>query len=263
MTQQVIIRDDDTSYFTNPTHLEKIYSPLWEQDYPVALSVIPAHRADVRVKHREGQPYDPCIPPEYRGQAKEFLVTENKILCEYLNQKVKEGLVEICLHGYNHTYLEFTSQDKSLIQQKLREGYDILNEAFPDAKIKTFIAPYDQISKIALDLVFEAGFNLCIASHNFASLPQYQHIGAYQRHIINQRQIFTCDEYLFTRWESPEVCLTNARQRLQSQDLLIIANHYWTFSADWNGDNIDLLTNWTRFVDDLLQDNRDFIPFSR
>lgn len=262
MHKRVIIRDDDTSFFTAPNQLEKVYGKLWERGYPIALSVIPAHRGDVRVNHRTGKPYDPCIPPEYRGQMKEFLITENQALCDYLNQKVKEGLVEICLHGYDHTYLEFMSQDKSLIQEKLQQGYGILQQAFPEAKINTFIAPYDKISAPALDLVFESGFNLCIASSNFKGISHYEHIGAYQHHTINQHRIFTCDEYLFTRWDSPETCLSNARQRLKTQDLLIIANHYWTFYSDWKGDNIALQASWAEFVDDLLLANSDFITFA-
>ena len=255
MTRQVIIRDDDISYFTQPERLEKIYNRLWKRGYQVCLSVIPCHRANVRVEHRKGQPYDPCIPPQYRGQDRQFSILDNPDLCEFLNEKAKQGLVKICLHGYSHNYMEFTSDDPLLIQEKLQGGLNVLNRAFPSLDIDTFIAPYDNISPIATRLVFDNGLNFCIASHNLKAIPQFQHIGAYEKHQIDDCLLYTCDEYLFTHHEDAEICIANARERLKSYKLVIVANHYWNFYTDWNGDNQPLQDVWTQFVDDLLGDD--------
>ena len=260
---KIIIRDDDTSFFTRPGLLEQVYGRLWARGVPVALAVIPAQFANVRVLHRPEKNYDPSIPPEYRGLDEAYPVTENVALCDYLNGKAAEGLVEICLHGYSHTYMEYETEDRRLIGRKLAEGKGILEEAFPDADIKTFIAPYDRVSPVALEMILEAGFDVCTNSENLKAIPALAHIDAYQRHLIDGgRVLYTCDEYLFTHREDPADCLAHARSRLQSENLLITANHYWTFFYDWDGANRDLQAAWDQFVDDLLaRDDATFMRF--
>jgi peptidoglycan/xylan/chitin deacetylase (PgdA/CDA1 family) len=250
---QAIIRDDDTSFFTRPEQLETIYGRLWERNIPVCIAVIPAQRADVRVQHRPGIPFDPSIPPQYRGQDKEFPVTENRELCAFLNQKAREGLVEIVLHGYSHEYMEFTSEDYEWIGTKLRDGRQILEAAFPDAQIKTFIAPYDRISRRAMGMVLGFWYNLCTATRNLLEIPELADMGPYQfRNDGPRRFLYTCDEYLFTHRDPPQDCLANARERLRTASTLIVGNHYWCFYYDWGEVNGAMVDSWYQFLDDLL-----------
>jgi peptidoglycan/xylan/chitin deacetylase (PgdA/CDA1 family) len=250
---KVIIRDDDTSFFTQPALLDKIYEPLWKNNYPICLAVIPAQRSDVIVEHRPNRPYDPSIPAAYRGQTMEHPVLRNRELCAYLNEKAREGLVEICLHGYSHSYMEFTTDDESLLKQKLAVGKQLLAEALPDATIRTFIAPYDRLSKTALQLVYKAGFHLCTNSENLRPFPSLSGIYPYAAYrLSNGLRLFTCNEYLFTHRDNPDESLAKARERLTTESILIIANHYWTFFYDWDGPNASMLQSWYRFVDDLL-----------
>jgi len=245
---QTIIRDDDTSFFTSPALLEAVYGQLWAHNIPVCLSVIPAQRADARVKHRPGEPLDPGIARKYRGQAKEFSILDNRDLCGYLNAQASVGLVEIVLHGYAHEYMEFVTDDAALIERKLTEGKRILQEAFPDAPIRAFIAPYDHLSPTALNLVFEHGLNLCTASENLTGMP----VDPYRAYCWDDdHKLFVCDEYLFTHRDDPEACLSNARLRLQTAETLIVANHYWCFFYDWEGPKDDLLAAWYQFADEL------------
>jgi hypothetical protein len=250
---QAIIRDDDTSFFTRPEQLETIYGRLWERNIPVCIAVVPAQRADVRVQHRPGIPFDPSIPPQYRGLDREFPITENRELCAFLNQKAREGLIEIVLHGYSHEYMEFTSEDKTRIGNKLMEGRKLLDAAFPDARIKTFIAPYDRISKTALNAVVGFGYNLCTASSNLAEIPELADMGPYQMREVGPGElIYTCDEYLFTHRDPPQDCLANVRERLRTASTLIVGNHYWCFYYDWGEVNAAMLDSWYLFLDDLL-----------
>jgi hypothetical protein len=250
---QILIRDDDTSYFTSPALLERVYGRLWENGFPVSLAVIPAQNSATRVAYRPGTPYDPSIPPDYRGVEKDHPVILNENLCVFLNEMAQTGLVEICLHGYNHSFYEFASEDRALLEQKLVDGQAALRQALPDASITTFIAPYDELSEIAIETVIAHGYNLCSKPTNFASFPAYSHLGPYQTHSLpNGRRIFTCDEFLFTHRRGPGESISDARQRMQTETLLVIANHYWTFFYDWNGPNTQLLAEWDLFVDDLL-----------
>ncbi len=252
----IIIRDDDTCYFTPIEKLEAVYGALWSQNIPVNLAVIPSQRCDVQILHREGAPYDPAIPPEYRGIPKTFLVTENRSLCAYLNAKVQQGLVEICLHGYTHVYHEFASRDSNLLAAKVRDGLTILREAFPKAAIRTFIAPYDVISPEAIRVVLESGLSLCTASANLPESPDLPNLPTYHGiQLANGARLFTCDEYLFHHRDTAENCLANARARLQSTEMLIIGNHYWSFFHDWRGAAVrsDLLKAWQTFAVEAVQ----------
>jgi hypothetical protein len=102
---KVIVRDDDISFFTSPDLLERVYGRLWSRHKPVCLSVIPAQNSNVRIDYRPGKPFDPSIPPGYRGQDHDHTILNNRELCAYLNEKARQGLVEICLHGYSHSYI--------------------------------------------------------------------------------------------------------------------------------------------------------------
>jgi hypothetical protein len=252
----LIIRDDDTSYFTPPEKLQAIYGALWAQHVPISLAVIPALRGDVRVLHREGAPYDPCIPPEHRGSTQTYNVAENRALCAFLNDKIQQGLVEICLHGYTHAYHEFAQRDSDLLARSVRDGLAMLRDAFPTAELRTFVAPYDVMSPEAIRVVLDAGLSLCTASKNLAELTDVPHLPPYAGiRLPSGAQLFTCDEYLFHHRDSAESCLANARERLQHAELLIISNHYWSFFHDWQGAETTsaLLRAWHTFASEAAQ----------
>jgi hypothetical protein len=255
----LIIRDDDTSYFTPVEKLEAIYGALWAQNIPICLAVIPSLRCDVRVLHRDGAPYDPSIPPEQRGSPKAYPITENRALCAFLNRKAQQGLVEICLHGYTHAYHEFASRDADLLATKVRAGLAMLRDAFPAAEIHTFIAPYDVISPEAIRAVLDAELDLCTASKNLAEAPDMPPLPPYSGvRLPSGRRLFTCDEYLFHHRERAEICLANARERLHHAELLIISNHFWSFFHDWRDAQSlsDLLKAWHAFAAEAIQQRR-------
>lgn len=256
--KHTIIRDDDTSFFTDPAKLEAVYGKIWELGAPAVLAVIPAQRADVRVMHRPGNPYDPSIPEAYQGRAQAYPVTDNAALCEYLNKRAKQGSVEIALHGFNHTYHEFRTDDEDLIRQKLEQGRETLKCAFPDANITTFIAPYDVISETALRLVAEAGYDICTATMNLNRLHPTVH--PYQMDWLFGRRLFTLDEYLFHHREPASACLEKAHARLASSDVFITGNHYWSFFQ--NGDD-ELLKAWLSFAGPAISGERMATTFQR
>ncbi|GAB4555473.1 MAG: hypothetical protein OHK0023_26790 [Anaerolineae bacterium] len=253
--RQVIIRDDDTSFFTQPSQLEAIYGRLWEQGLPVCLAVVPAPRGDIQVRHRLGTPFDPGIPPQYRGQARAFPLADNPALCEFLNRLAQQGLVEVCLHGYHHSYLEYLNPDADVIHQKLTDGLRELRAALPDARIETFIAPYDRMSPTAVKSVLEAGLNVCVSAMELAFVPPLNGLSTYQSAQLGSGpKVFTCDEYLFTHREAPDRSLETATTRLNTEALFVCTNHIWCFFHDWQPTaRPDLLAAWKSFVAALLQ----------
>ena len=261
----IIFRDDDTSYFTAPERLEAIYGPVWKAGQPVCLAVIPWVYADTRVYWSRGNPHDPGIPPAYRGGTRNFAVGDNRALCDFLNEKAAEGLVEICLHGYTHTFFEFISHDRALIRRKLEQGVELLQRAFPAADIKTFIPPYDRISPVALEELIAAGFHISTMSHNLAPLPALPQIAGFAAGRINPRQtLYVCDDYLFTYQRDPAESLRLARAALAANDLTIVSNHYWMFYHPWRPEpNPADITAWQALLDAVLDaDDIEIVSFT-
>jgi|GEM_PF-1581365 len=265
--RKIIFRDDDTSYFTRPDQLETIYGRIWEAGHPVCLSVIPAQWGDIRVYWRDGNPFDPSVPPQYRGKEYPFSIYNNKELCEFLREKVDQNLVEICLHGYSHRFYEFITHDIHAIQDMLNLGMQTLNQAFPNAPIKTFIAPYDRISPVAIkEIIEERAMNLSTMSTNLMSIPDVQQIkGHGYTQLPNSQWIYVCDEYFYSHRDNPQESLERVRASISQNELTTIVNHYWMFYHDWQEtpDN-ELLTSWNQLLDDILDnDAMEIVSFSQ
>lgn len=264
--KQIIFRDDDTSYFTRPDQLEAIYGRIWEAGCPVCLAIVPAQYGDVRVYWRDGNPYDPAVPPQYRGTEAHFPITDNVELCEYVREKAEKGLIEICLHGYSHTFFEFTSQDRNLINSKIDMGLEILSEAFPNNPVRTFVAPYDRMSPTALECIMEWGLGFCTMSWNIAPLLELQQIKGFARApLTDSLDFYTCDEYYWTHRDDPKTSLQKAKEHFSANPLYIAANHYWMYSYDWESTpNADAIAMWNQFLDVILADKSvQIVPFHK
>jgi len=259
----IYIRDDDTSYFTPPEKLERLYSRLWAADIPINLAVVPFPRGDVRVLNRTGPPYDPSIPPYYRGHRYSFPLDKNSDICNFLTEKVAQNLVEVCQHGYTHAYHEFDNPKRTEVEQMAGLGQSILARALPEIEIKTFIAPYDRLSNTAFDYVVEQGFHICTNTRSLNGTA-YEGSGAYTQHTLpTGRNLVVGDEYIFSHHHVPADCLKMALHALEENDVLVLTNHYWAFFYDWLPIWEDMLAAWDQFVDQLLAlDDVQFKTFS-
>jgi len=106
------IRDDDTSFFTRPEMLDKLYSYAWELGFKVTLSVIPLHLAI----------NDYNVPPNFRGLQRCFAIHENKKLVEFIKEGIKSNMIDVVQHGYTHerphTHSECRTSDYILPVEK-------------------------------------------------------------------------------------------------------------------------------------------------
>ncbi len=250
----ILFRDDDTSFFTSPQRLQAVYAPLWAAGAPVCLAVIPAVAADTRVYWTAGNPHDPAIPPAYRGQQRRYPILDNPELCVFLNELAAAGLVEICLHGWAHSFFEFISQDRAYIAEMLDRGMALLERAFPAAPIRTFIPPYDRISPTALRELLRRGFHISTMSHNLAPLPELPQLAGFAAGAMNRRQqLFVCDDYLFSYQRDPAESLRRARMALAENALTIVSSHYWMFFHPWREQpNPRAIAAWNAFVGEAL-----------
>jgi len=147
---KVALRDDDTSYFTEPGRLEAVYHDVWDR-IPVGLAVIPQAAGFV----------DKAIPEKYWDAGRSFPLDENAALAESLRKLVKDGRVTISQHGFTHEDYpdghEFQAAPD--IESRLVRGQAYLQRVL-DTNIRVFVPPHNALSKRGLSAVSGAGLNL-------------------------------------------------------------------------------------------------------
>ena len=73
------------------------------------------------------------------------------------------------------------------------------SEPFPLPDIKTFIAPYDRLSPVALEELIARGFHISTMSPNLAPLPELPQVTGFGAGTIGTGQmLYVCDDYLFS-----------------------------------------------------------------
>jgi len=174
----LIIRDDDLSYWTKVEEIENIYKPLWNKKIKISFATIP-----FSVKMYNAGDFS-----IFYQDTEEKALDENTELIEYMKEKIKNGLVEIMLHGYNHLYAfecdkeikfatkenlkicrsknkkikflgEYNYQDYKILDKKTKLGKEYLEDIFK-LKIKNFVPPSNQINKAGIKAIINNKLNL-------------------------------------------------------------------------------------------------------
>jgi predicted deacetylase len=147
---KVALRDDDTSYFTEPGRLESVYHDVWDR-IPVGLAVIPQAAGFA----------DKAIPEKYWDAGRAFPLEENPALVESLRTLVKDGRITISQHGYTHEDYpdghEFQAAPD--LESRLARGQAYLERSL-DTRIRVFVPPHNALSKRGLKAIDAAGLNL-------------------------------------------------------------------------------------------------------
>jgi hypothetical protein len=139
----VILRDDDTNALTPVECLERLYRPFLARGLPVNLATIPKVRTDVIGPNGSSEGY--LLGRDDPGELA-LPIAGNKALVSYLLDNPGYRIVQ---HGYDHSLFEFDSDRPGNISHRLDQGLRLLEEAgFP--RPKTFVAPYDRLSRISL-----------------------------------------------------------------------------------------------------------------
>jgi hypothetical protein len=144
------IRDDDTSYFTEPDDLINIYGPIWDV-CPVSLSVVPFH----------GCTKSGALPQKKWSGDETFPIGENKELVRFLKEMIENNKISIMLHGYSHMDspkgYEFDAGDD--LYNKVKIGKAYLEELF-NTEIQVFVPPHNTLSSTGLAAVIGNNMNL-------------------------------------------------------------------------------------------------------
>lgn len=147
---KVALRDDDTSYFTEPGRLEAVYHDVWDR-IPVGLAVIPQAAGFA----------DKAIPEKYWDAGRAFPLDENAPLVASLRVLIKDGRVSISQHGFTHEDYpdghEFQAAPD--LESRLASGQAYLERVL-DTRIRVFVPPHNALSKRGLQAIDAAGLNL-------------------------------------------------------------------------------------------------------
>jgi hypothetical protein len=147
---KVALRDDDTSYFTEPDRLEAVYHDVWDR-LPVCLAVIP-RAAGFR---------DKAIPEQYWHAGRAFPLEENPALVDGLRALIAARRVTIAQHGYTHEDFPggYEFQAAPDIEQRLQAGRAYLDRTL-QTRVSLFVPPHNALSKRGLAAISAAGLNL-------------------------------------------------------------------------------------------------------
>ena len=147
---KIAIRDDDTSYFTSPAALERVYRDVWDRA-PICLAVVP-----FAVGYEQAG-----IPREYWSSTEEMALERNPALVRFLRELISAGKATIALHGCTHqdfaTGYEFQAAPD--LRERIARGRSYL-ESLLGCRISVFVPPHNALSKRGLAAVSDAGLNV-------------------------------------------------------------------------------------------------------
>lgn len=158
---EIILRDDDLSYFAEIEYLESLFSKIWDKT-PIYFAVIP------KVYSRHVQ-----VPQDKTHSKDYYWIGKNKKLVTFLKQKIKEGKVVIWQHGFTHKRHddkpELERRDLDVLYSELLEGKKHLEKTF-GVKVDTIVPPNDRLSKQAVFAIEKIGYkNIC---RGYSPLPR-------------------------------------------------------------------------------------------
>jgi peptidoglycan/xylan/chitin deacetylase (PgdA/CDA1 family) len=145
----ILLRDDDTNYFTDERMLESVYSEAWNQGFKVSISVIPFQMGI----------NDIAVPPGFRTSNKCYSIADNESLVEYIRKKIDEKVVEVVQHGLSHELIRGIRGEfggTSGRDEEIEKGRNIIKKAFK-TEPKFFVPPGEDISKPNLMAVLKQG----------------------------------------------------------------------------------------------------------
>lgn len=176
----ILIRDDDTNFFTRADMLDSVHSKSWDKGFKVSLSVVP---------FQIGMD-DVCVPPEMRKTGLLYSISHNENLIRFLRDKLQRQLIEILQHGFSHSiaigYRGEFGINTPYQESNLKLGRDTLGQTF--GVIPTFfVPPYDDISYKNLKLVRQQGMLPIYGQEKIHKLFRSRFMpGFYKRRVAKQ-----------------------------------------------------------------------------
>ena len=233
----VILRDDDTNAFTPVECLERLYRPFLDRGLPVNLAVIPQVRTDAITP--QGRP-EQFLFAKNGTKAPAVAIGENPKLVRYLLDNPGYHFAQ---HGYDHSLFEFDSPVRSDIRWRLESGRQQLRAAGL-GEPKTFVAPYDRLSRPSLaevadqfDVLSTGWFELRRLPATW--LPWYAHKKFFNHPHwrIGGTRLLSHPGCLLSCHRPRETMLRNVRQTVAGRRTTVLVTHWWEYFPEGQPDD--------------------------
>lgn len=147
---KVAVRDDDTSYFTDPDAIDRVYRGIWDQ-VPICLAVVP-----FAIGYK-----NPGIPEAHWHSGQSFPIEQNATLVTELGRWIANRRITVALHGYTHQdYPDgYEFQAAPDPERRVTSGRAYLQKML-NTTVGIFVPPHNALSKGGLAAVSAAGLNL-------------------------------------------------------------------------------------------------------
>jgi hypothetical protein len=254
----VIIRDDDTNALTPVDCLEQLYRPFLDRGFPVNLATIPNVRTDVKIPSGEFEGFL-SVTPELRTKSRCETKSDSRgpmnetapigthtELLRYLKGNPEYRIVH---HGWQHDYFEFDRPDAADVARRLDAGRRQLEEAGLGAP-RTFVAPYDKLSRAAMREVARRFRVLSTGWYELRRLPlpwwpQYLVKRSSQRPHwrVGETILLTHPGCLLSCHRNYADMLKNIQETISNQRLTVLVTHWWEYFRNGRPDSdfIDVL----------------------
>ncbi len=180
------IRDDDTSYFTQPDELDRLWGEFLPE-VPVSLAVVPVSL----------EPFHLGDPERFYQGADQHALGANPDLVAWLREHLRKKSIAVMCHGYSHEYKrrgprlleqEYIWKPFERLSRETAEG-KLQLEATLGTPINTFVPPGNGISSAGLDAVRSSYANLLTTfplrrPHDLKL--DWPHLAAYGRRLYYQ-----------------------------------------------------------------------------
>lgn len=232
-TLDVVVRDDDISFFTDPSRFERAHDFLIRNRIPFNAAVIP--EADASALHGPGEP-EGFLPAEAAGRSGPRPVGENDGLAEAIRGR---GFIEVSQHGWSHAGAaagapEFLIPDRNAIAFRLERGMALIESAF-GKKPAFFVPPRDRVSGPALEEIRKRYAGICMSRFPHGLIPAR----LWPRFLLNKRKgrmMLRWGRFLLLQHPGVDFSFPDGRTGADAEgalaavaDALVLPVHSWRF----------------------------------
>ena len=261
----VILRDDDTNALMPTACLERLYRPFLERNLPVNLAVIP--NVSTTASHGPGQ-LEKFLMAENESPRKYLPIGSNSELVKYLLDNPQFHIVQHgCCHESVNDRYEFDHDNRGEISRRLDQGIHLLMEA-GFRRPSTFVAPYDQLSRVSLQEVAKRFRVLSTGWYEWGRLPlrwwpRYilKKISRAPHWRVGRTSLLSHPGCHLSYHRSYSIMLQEIEKSIESRQLTVLVTHWWEYFRDGKADKnfIDVLHETAAYL--ATRRNVRVIPF--
>ena len=226
---RVIIRDDDTCGLTPVPYLEQLYRPFLDLNLPVNLALIPEVATGTRMPDGGLEGF---IRAGREVDAETMPVGEHREMVDYLKANQRYSVVQ---PGHRHDYFEFASKDGVELGRKLDVGADLLESAGL-GRPRTFVAPYDQYSPVALREIAARFDVFSTGWFDRRRLPLLWLPGYVSKKLAKRRhwevggmKLLTHPGCLLSYKKDCATMFENVQRAVRGGELTVLVTHWWEY----------------------------------